>query len=73
MRLQKTLPMTYHITLRSFIKSNNHISKLVNYSNTADVFDNVVIKGGVSYFIHDNTHEGKVLFTNYMNGQRLTQ
>jgi hypothetical protein len=52
------------LKLRQFIKSNNKISKIVNYPNSKDVFSNVVIKGGVNYFIFDEKHAGKVNFIN---------
>lgn len=52
------------LKLRQFIKSNNKISKIVNFPNSKDVFQNVVIKGGVNYFIYDDKHTGLVNFVN---------
>lgn len=50
------------VKLREFIKNNNHISKIVNYINCNDVFDNVVIKGGVNYFLYEKGYTGLVEF-----------
>ena len=61
------------ITLREFLKNNNHIKTLVNYPSGTDVFDNVVIKGGVSYFLYDKNYLGKVSFINSINGKRVLQ
>ncbi len=52
------------LKLRQFIKSNNHISKIVNYQNSKDVFSDVVIKGGVNYFLIEENYFGKVDFIN---------
>lgn len=56
------------LKLREFIKENNHISKIVNYPDCKDVFDNVTIKGGVSYFLFENNYNGNVDFYNSVNG-----
>jgi hypothetical protein len=61
------------ISLRDFIKKHNHIVKLVNDNSSNGVFDNVVIKGGVSYFLYDPTYNGKVQFTNIINDKKVTQ
>lgn len=56
------------LKLREFIKENNHISKIVNYPDCKDVFDNVAIKGGVSYFLFEDNYNGNVDFYNSVNG-----
>lgn len=56
------------LKLREFIKENNHISKIVNYPDCKDVFDNVTIKGGVSYFLFEDNYNGNVDFYNSVNG-----
>lgn len=61
------------ISLRDFMKKNNHIVNLVNYPNGTDVFNNVVIKGGVSYFLFDKDYNGKVDFINSNNSKRVLQ
>lgn len=57
------------LKLREFIKENNHISKIVNYPDCRDVFDNVTIKGGVSYFLFEDSYKGNVDFYNSINGE----
>ena len=48
----------YFPKLRSFLKTNNHISKLVHYPNHNDVFKDVNITGGISYFLYDSKYDG---------------
>ena len=61
------------VKLRSFFKENNHISTIVNYPNEKEVFSkNVVIKGGVSYFVYKNCYKGNVSFTTIINGLENT-
>lgn len=50
------------LKLREFIRNNNHVKYLCNYPDAREVFPNAEIKGGVSYFIFDNSYEGKVQF-----------
>ncbi len=52
------------LKLRQFIKTNNHIFKIVNYENSKDLFSDVVIKGGVNYFLVKDKYSGKVNFIN---------
>ena len=61
------------IALRDFIKKNNHIYTLVNYPFGGDVFNNVIIKGGVSYFLYNKDYTGKVNFVNSVNGEKKLQ
>jgi hypothetical protein len=58
------------LKLREYIKENNHISKIYNYPNGQDVFDNVVIKGGVSYFLYEKDHAGEVEFFTYQDNKK---
>jgi len=50
------------LKLREFIRNNNHFSKIVNYRDSSDIFPEVVIKGGVNYFLHNENYKGKVNF-----------
>ena len=45
----------YFPKLRKFLKENNHICKLVHYTDYNDIFPNVTIPGGVSYFLYNST------------------
>lgn len=56
------------LKLRQFIKCNNKISKIVNFPNAKEIFNDVVIKGGVNYFVYDEKHDGKVNFINCNEG-----
>lgn len=58
------------VKLREFIRANNHIQKMVCYSDEKDVFKGVEIKGGVNYFLHNSNYNGKVEFVTCENGQR---
>ena len=47
--------------LRKFIKENNHIKKIVNFSNNKELFPNVNI-GSVNYFLYERMYNGNVEF-----------
>lgn len=57
------------VKLRNFIRENNHIQKIVCYKDEKDVFNNVEIKGGINYFLHNKNHSGKVEFIACENGE----
>lgn len=57
------------LKLREFIRNNNHIKYLCNYPDAREVFPNAEIKGGVSYFIFDDSYEGKVQFDISQRGE----
>ena len=61
------------LDLRDFLRRNNHIQKLFNYPKASEVFTNVVIKGGVSYFVYNPTHIGNVHFYNCLENQKEEQ
>ena len=61
------------IKLREYIREHNHIKSMFLYPNATEVFDNVVIKGGVGYFLYQNSYEGLVNFYNRMNGYTKLQ
>lgn len=61
------------LKLREFIKENNHISKIYNYPSNTEVFNNVVIKGGVNYFLYDKKHNGNVDFYIIDNSKTMHQ
>lgn len=48
--------------LREFLKKHNHIKLIVHFANNKDVFNNVLIAGGVNYFLYDKNYSGNVLF-----------
>lgn len=38
---------------RTFMLTQNHISSMCDFENASDVFSNISLAGGVSYFIYD--------------------
>lgn len=58
------------LKLREYFRVNNHISHIVIYPTTKDVFDSVVIKGGISYFLFNKNHNGNVAFQTIKNNER---
>lgn len=57
------------LKLRKFFQKNNHISRLVHYQDEKEVFDDVVIKGGVSYFVYKPNYTGNVAFSTVAQGR----
>ena len=48
--------------LRQFIKANNHISEICNYTDASEIFMGTMIKGGVNYFLYKKDFTGDVHF-----------
>ncbi len=63
----------YFPKLRKFLKENNHISKLVHYPNHKEVFDNVNIPGGISYFLYEFNYTGLVNFVTVRNNKNVSE
>ena len=61
------------LDLRNYLRQHNHIQKLFNYPKATDVFNNVVIKGGVSYFVYNPEYNGNVHFYNCIENQKDEQ
>ena len=57
------------VKLREYIKANNHFSKIYNYKDEKEVFDNVEIKGGINYFLYEKDYIDKVQFVNCHRGK----
>ena len=49
------------IKLREYIKNNNHIKKMVNFTGNNEVFPDVNV-GSVSYYLYENNYNGDVEF-----------
>jgi site-specific DNA-methyltransferase (adenine-specific) len=45
------------------------LAELVDFPNSAEVFPGVDIKGGVSYFVRDSSHDGPCKVTTVVNGE----
>lgn len=56
------------LKLRDYFKSNQHFEKLFNFPNSKDLFSNVEIAGGISYFLYSEKYDGKTEFHITANG-----
>jgi site-specific DNA-methyltransferase (adenine-specific) len=54
---------------RTAMLNDTHISQLVDYPNSAEMFPSVDIKGGVNYFLWDAEHDGDCEVTLVRNGE----
>lgn len=50
------------VRLREYLKDKEHFIKIVNYENSNDLFENVIIKGGLNYFLYSDSYIGQVEF-----------
>lgn len=50
------------VKLREYVKKNNHFKLICHYPNNSDLFKNVLIAGGVNYFLYDKNFLGKTKF-----------
>ena len=57
------------IRLRDYIKKNNHIKMITHFEDEKKLFNNVDIKGGVSYFLWDKEYSGNVHFIVYTGNE----
>lgn len=57
---------------RTDMLNDTHLSKIVDFTSSTDLFPTVDIAGGLCYFLWDNSHDGKCAFTNYRNGVEST-
>jgi site-specific DNA-methyltransferase (adenine-specific) len=53
---------------RETMLNDSRIRKLVDFENSADVFNGVDIAGGICYFLWERDYEGLCEVTNYNNG-----
>lgn len=53
---------------RSEMLKDDHVRKLVDYENSADVFPGVDIAGGICYFLWERDSRGLCEVTNFYNG-----
>jgi len=61
------------IKLRKFVKHNNHFLKIFNYPDATEIFNNVIIKGGVSYWLFDKKYSGKIEFNTRINDDIISE
>lgn len=60
-------------TFRENMLQTKNLTDLVDYPNSEDVFPNVTIRGGVSYFLWDKNYEGKCHVKTFQNGELLSE
>ena len=58
---------------RNNMLNDKHIKEIHDFPNSKDCFDNVEIKGGVSYFLWQANHHGDCEVFNYENGECISQ
>lgn len=58
------------VKLRSFIRENNHIEKIFYYKNEREVFPDVEIKGGIDYFLYNESFMSDLEFTTIINNEK---
>lgn len=54
---------------RNMMMNDNHISKIVDFTNSKDCFPGVSVSGGVCYFLWERDKTGDCDFTNITNGK----
>lgn len=57
---------------RNKMLNDKHVRKLVDYENSAEVFNGVDIAGGICYFLWDRENAGLCEVTNYYEGKPVT-
>lgn len=57
-------------TMREYFQNSGKVRKIVDYSNSADVFEGVNIRGGVCYFQYEKAYNGLCNFV-MMNGDDI--
>lgn len=57
---------------RAQMLNDEHIRRLVDFTNSADCFPGVDIAGGVCYFLWDRDHAGLCSYTSNYNGSSVT-
>ncbi|WII95260.1 Eco57I restriction-modification methylase domain-containing protein [Moraxella haemolytica] len=58
---------------RDNMLNDKRIKEIHDFPNSKDCFDNVEIKGGVSYFLWDKTHNDDCEFFTYENGHCISR
>ncbi len=58
------------VYIRNKLVANRHLRKMVDYFNPKDLFPNLQIAGGVSYFLYDKDYSGDCEFTTIMNTEK---
>lgn len=59
-----------YVNTRNMLVADGHLKKMVDYFNPQDLFPNLQIAGGVSYFLYDKGYTGDCEFTTIMNTEK---
>lgn len=59
-------------SFRESMMNDNHITKIIDYSNAKDCFPQNSISGGVCYFLRERDRKGLCEFTNINSGESIT-
>lgn len=57
---------------RQMMMNDNHITKIVDYTNSKDCFPGISVSGGVCYFLWERDKNGECCFTNITNNEEDT-
>lgn len=57
---------------RTTMMNDNHISEIVDFTNSKDCFPGISVSGGVCYFLWERDTTGDCSFTNITNDERTT-
>lgn len=57
---------------RATMMNDNHISEIVDFTNSKDCFPGISVSGGVCYFLWERDTTGDCNFTNIINDERTT-
>ena len=61
------------IKLRDFVRNEQHFKTIISYPNNEDVFSNVLIRGGVNYFLWQKSYQGNVTFVEVIGDNKKSQ
>lgn len=53
--------------------SDQRLSRIVDYIDSSECFPGVDVNGGICYFLWDEKHTGKCLYTNILGGKATTE
>lgn len=57
---------------REAMRTDKHVKYIKDFVNSKELFPTASIGGGICYFLWNNNHNGKCLFTNILGGRETT-
>lgn len=58
---------------RNSFLNDEHVKEIVDFPDSANCFPNVIIAGGVMYFVWEAEHKGNCIVKNFANGKIVSQ